>query len=161
METRTVVIILDNTCGRIAHTIERTEEIPTTRTLEEDSKEEVKEEDSKAEDSKDVDSKDAGSKEADSTQIRVEALEEAAEMTSTSMDMDMEKAIAAPLLPINQDSQAGIVITAMDNTMDNICNRCITVHHMIRYRILQIKDGTDNQKWLMVKDSHQNQRVQL
>ena len=156
MATRTVAFILDNTCGRIAHTIERTEEILTTRTPEEDSKEEAKEEDSKA-----VESKDADSKEADSIIKVAVSQEEAEEMTSTSMDMDMEEAIAALLRPINQDSQAGIVITAMDNTMDNICNRCITVHHMIRYRILQIKDGTDNQKWLMVKDSHQNQRVQL
>ena len=140
MAIRTVAFILDNTFGRIAHTIERTEEILTTRTPEEDSKEE-------------------DSKEADSIIKVAVSQEEAEEMTSTSMDM--EEAIAAPLLPINQDSQAGIVITAMDNTMDNICNRCITVHHMIRYRILQIKDGTDNQKWLMVKDSHQNQRVQL
>ena len=107
MAIKTVAFILDNTCGRIAHTIERTEEILTTKTLEEDSKEEAKEEDSKAEDSKDVDSKDAGSKEADSTQIRVEALEEAAEMTSTSMDMDMEEAIAAPLLPINRTVRLG------------------------------------------------------
>ena len=83
MATRTVAFILDNTCGRIAHTIERTEEILTTRTPEEDSKEEdSKEEDSKAEDSKDVDSKEAGL-----TKIRVAASqEEAEETTSTSKD---------------------------------------------------------------------------
>ena len=149
MATRTVAFILDNTCGRIAHTIERTEEILTTRTPEEDSKEEdSKEEDSKEEDSKAEDSKDADSKEADSIIKVAVSQEEAEEMTSTSMDM--EEAIAAPLLPINQDNQAGIVITAMDNTMDNTFNRCTTVHHMIRYRILQTRDGTDNQKWLMV-----------
>ena len=79
MATRTVDFILDNTCGRIAQTIERTEEILTTRTLEEDSK---------PEDSKAEDSKDAGSKEAGSTLIRVAvSQEEAAETTSTSKDI--------------------------------------------------------------------------
>ena len=88
MATRTVAFILDNTCGRIAHTIERTEEILTTRTLEEDSKEEAKEEDSKAEDSKEEDSKDVDSKEAGLTKIRVAvSQEEAEETTSTSKDM--------------------------------------------------------------------------
>ena len=83
MATRTVGFILDNTYGRIAHKIERIEEILTTRTLEEDSKEEAKEEDSKAEDSKDADSK-----EEDSTQIKVAvSQEEAEEMTSTSKDI--------------------------------------------------------------------------
>ena len=79
MAIRTVTFILDNTCGRIVHTIRRTEEVLTTRTLEEDSKEE---------DSKDVDSKDVDSKEAGLTKIRVAASqEEAEETTSTSKDM--------------------------------------------------------------------------
>ena len=156
MATRTVAFILDNTCGRIVHTIERTEEILTTRTLEEDSKEEdSKEEDSKAEDSKAEDSKDADSKEVDSIIKVAVSQEEAKEMTSTSMDM--EEVIAAPSRPINQDSQAGIVITAMDNTMDNTISRCTIVHHMIRDHTFQTSNGTDNQRWLMMKDLHQSQ----
>ena len=146
MATGTVAFILDNTCGRIAHTIERTEEILTTRTPEEDSKEEAKEEDSKAEDSKDVDSKQAGL-----TKIRVAASQEEAEET-TSTSKDMEEVIAAPLEPIKQDSQAGIVITTRDNTT----SRCTTVHNMIRDHTSQNKSGTVNQIGLMMKYSQQN-----
>ena len=84
MATRTVDFILDSTFGRIAHTTERTEEILTTRTLEEVSKAEAKEEASKEEDSK-----------AEDSIIRVAVSEEAEEMTNTSKDM--EEVTAVPL----------------------------------------------------------------
>ena len=124
--TRTVVIILDSTCGRIAHTTEITEETLTTRTLEEDSKEEAKEEDSKTE---------------DSTQIRVAVLEEEAEAILSSTSKDMEEVTAVPLQPIKQDSWVGIVITAKDSKT----NRFTIMHNMIILlrpaMVLTIKEG--------------------